>query len=77
MMKANHPKNVKRGGECAFIRESLPVRYFTNSYISKSFSLEVTVNNKKVFIIAVYRSPSQKSDEFDSYQQFGSFNNLL
>ena len=67
MARADHPNNVKRGGVCVYIRESLPVRNFSNSYISKCLTLEVTISNKKGHVITLYRSPSQISDKFDSF----------
>ena len=51
---------------CAYVRESLPVRNFNNSYLSECLALEVTISNKKGYVITLYRSPSQTSDEFDS-----------
>ena len=40
MVSADHPNNIKRGGVCASVRESLPVRNFSNSYLS-----ECLINN--------------------------------
>ena len=45
MVKADHPNNVKRGSVCAYVRASLPVRNFSNSYLSKC--LAVTTTNYK------------------------------
>ena len=52
---------------CPFIRESLSVRNFSNSYLNECFTLEITISNKKGYIITLYRSPSQTSDEVDSF----------
>ena len=52
---------------CACIRESLPVRNFNNSYLRECLTLEVTISNKEGYVITFYRSPSQTSDEFDSF----------
>ena len=35
MVKVDHLINVKRGGVCAYVRQSLPVRNFSNSYLSE------------------------------------------
>ena len=67
MMRADHPNNVKRGGVCAYVRETLPFRNFSNSYLSECLTLEVTISNRKVYVITLYRSPSQTSDEFQSF----------
>ena len=66
MVRADHPNNVKRG-VCAYVRESLPVRNFSNSYLSECLTHEVTISNKKGCVITLYRSPSQTSDEFQSF----------
>ena len=67
MVRADHPNNVKRGGVCAYVRETLPFRNFSNSYLSECLTLEVTISNRKGYVITLYRSPSQTSDEFQSF----------
>ena len=67
MVRADHPNNVKRGGVCAYTRESLSVRNFTNSYLNECLTLEVTISNKKGYVITFYRSPSQISNDFQSF----------
>ena len=67
MVRADHPNNIKRGGVFIYVRESLPVRNFSNSYLSDCLTLEVTISNRKGFVITLYRSPSQTSDEFQSF----------
>ena len=59
--------NVKRGGVCAYIRESLPVRCLSNAYLQKYLILEISINNKNGYVVSLYRSPSQTLDEFDSF----------
>ena len=46
MVRADHPNNVKRG-VCAYVRESLPVRNFSNSYLSECLTHKVIISNKK------------------------------
>ena len=58
MVRADHPNNVKRGGVCGYVTESLPVRNFSNSYLSECLTLEVTISNKKDYVITLYRSLS-------------------
>ena len=67
MVRADHPNNIKRGGVCAYVRESLPVCNFSNSYLSECLTLEVTISNRKGYVITLYRSPSQISDGFQSF----------
>ena len=64
---ADHPKNVKRGGICAYIRESLSVRFLSNAYLQECLILEISINNRKGFVVSLYRSPSQMPDKFDSF----------
>ena len=66
MVRTDHPNNVKRGGVCAYVRETLPFRNFTNSYLSECLTLEVTISNRKGYVITLYRPPSQTSDGFQS-----------
>ena len=66
-MRTDYPNNVKRESVCAYVRESLPVPNFSNSYLSECLTLEVTISNKKGYVIILYRSPIQTSDEFDSF----------
>ena len=65
-MRVDHPNNAKIGGVCAYVGESLPVHNFSNSYLSQCLTFELTIDNKKA-VIALYRSPSQTSDEPDSF----------
>ena len=58
MVRADHPNNLERGGECAYVRESLPVLNFSNSYLSECLTLEVTISNKKGYVVTLHRSPS-------------------
>ena len=66
MVRADHSNNIERG-VFAHIRKSLPVCNFSNSYLIEYLTLEVTINGKKGYVITLYRSPSQTSDEFDSF----------
>ena len=66
MVRAEHPNNVKRGSVCAYVRESLLVRNFSNSYLNECLTLEVIISNRKGYVITLYRSPIQTSDEFQS-----------
>ena len=67
MVRADHPNNVKREGVGAYVRKSLPVRNFSNLYLSECLTLEVTIGNKKGYVFTLYRSPCQTSVEFQSF----------
>ena len=43
MVRANLPNNLKKGGVYAYIRESLSDYNFSNSYLSKRLTLEISI----------------------------------
>ena len=43
------------------------MRCLPNSYLKECLILEVSISNKRAYIISLYRSPSQTSDEIDSF----------
>ena len=53
MVRPDYPNYVKRRDACAYIRESLPVRNFSNSYLSEWLTLEVTNSNEKGYVITL------------------------
>ena len=75
MVMEDHLNNVKREGMYPYVRGSFPVRNFSKSYLNECLTLEVSVSNKKGYVITLYRSPSQTSDEFQSF--ISNLENLL
>ena len=67
LVRADHPGNVKSGGVCIYFKESLSVSCVPNPYLKGCLMFEVFINNKKGYIVSVYRSPSQTSDDFNSF----------
>ena len=67
MVRADHPGNIKRGGVCVYIKESLPVSCLPNPYLEECLIFEVSINNKRCYVISMNRSPSQTSDDFNSF----------
>ena len=65
LVRADHPRNVKRGGVYVYFKESLPVRCLPNSYLKECLILKVSTNSKRGYVVS--RSLSQTSDEFDSF----------
>ena len=53
LYRVDHPNNVKRPGACTYIRESLPVRCFSNTYLQEFLLLEISVNNKKSYVVSL------------------------
>ena len=67
MVRADHPGNIERGGVCVYFKESLPVSCLPNPYLKKCLIFEVSINNKRGYVVSMYRSPSQTSDDFNSF----------
>ena len=67
LVSADHPNNVKGGGACIYYKESLPVRLIILPYLQEALLLELNDENKKIIISSLYRSPSQNSEEFESF----------
>ena len=67
LIRAGHPNNTKRGGVCIYYKESLPVQVVSLPYLKEALLLELTDNNKKIFVSVIYRSPSQNNREFNLF----------
>ena len=75
LIRADHPNNTKRGGVCIYYKDSLPVPVISLTYLKEALLLELTDNNKKIFVSVIYRSPSQNNREFKLI--LSSFEQLL
>ena len=53
-METHFSNNIKRGDVCAYVEVSLPVHNFNNSYLSECLTLEVSISNKKGYVITLY-----------------------
>ena len=58
---ADHPSNTKQG-VCIYYKESLGVCVIDIPNLTKSIC-QITINNKTGYVLVVYRSPSQFSDD--------------
>ena len=56
-----------RGGVSIYLKEHLAVRPVSPLNLNECLVLEVNVQNKKGYVISLYRSPSQSMDEFDQF----------
>ena len=75
LIRADHPDNIKRGEVCIYYKESLQVQIINQNYLKEALLLEMSCNNKKVIVSVIYFSPSQSTDEFDSF--LSNFENFL
>ena len=67
LVRCDHPWNIKRGGECVYFKESLPVSCLPNPHLKECLIFEVSINNKRGYIVSMHCSPSQTSDDFNSF----------
>ena len=67
LVRTDHANNIKRGGVCIYYKESLPVPVISLPYFKEALLLEMTDNNKKIIVSAIYRSPNQNNSDFDSF----------
>ena len=68
MMRADHPSNTKRGGECLYYKEHLPIiRRDDTSNLQECLVTEITVKNKRCFLTCLCRSPSQNREQIQSF----------
>ena len=67
LVRASHPGNMQRGSVCVYFKESLPVSCLRNPYLKECLIFEVSINNKRGYVVSMYRSPSQTSDDFNSF----------
>ena len=55
LVRADHHGNVKRGGVSIYFKESSPVKYLLNSYLKECLIPEFSVNNKRGYVVSLYR----------------------
>ena len=67
LVRTDRPNNIKRGGVCAYVKESLPVRVVPNHHLSKFLILEVNLKNKKGYLVSLYLSLNQNSEKFELF----------
>ena len=69
LVRSNHPSNKKRGGVCIYYKSYLPLRIIDINYLSECVRFELMVGDKLCNFIALYRSPSQSQDLFESFKE--------
>ena len=52
---ADHPGNIKRGGVCVYLKNSLPVSCLPNPYLKEYLIFEESINKNRVYVISMYR----------------------
>ena len=68
LFRSDHPSNDKRGDICIYYKSTLPLRILNISNLDECINFEVSIANKICRFIHLYRSPSQKQDEFQEFK---------
>ena len=72
IVRWDQPNGSKRGRKCCYFKESLPIRILKITPMIECLVLEILYNDKLVIVSAIYRSPSQSSQEFAQFQMLFS-----
>ena len=68
LIRADYPNNQKRRGVCFCFNRNLCLRQINISFFPECLLCQININNKKGYIIVLYRSSSQTSSEFNNFQ---------
>ena len=67
LTRFDHQFNTKRWGVCLYHKNYLPLRVLSISYLKECLNFELKIGDKPGNIIALYRSPSQSQDDFETF----------
>ena len=67
LIRTDHPSNTRRGVVCIYYKESLGTKSLDVPCIIKCLLCEVSVQNKRGHVSAMYRYPIQNNDELDEF----------
>ena len=67
LIHSDHPSNTKRGGECLYYKNYLPLRVLNISYLKECLNFELKIRDKSCNFIALYRSQNQSQDYFETF----------
>ena len=66
--QSDHPSNTKLGGVCLYYRDELPIKRRTDlELLQEMIVSEISLSRKKIILATLYRSPSQDSEQFESF----------
>ena len=69
LLRSDHPSNTKPGGVCIYYKNYLPLRIININYLNECIVFNIKLGNKIYNFAVLYRSPSQSSDEFESFSK--------
>ena len=67
LIRTDNPHNCKRGRVSIYFKEHFAVRPLSPLNLNECLVPEVNIQNKKGFVISLYRSPNESKDEFDQF----------
>ena len=66
-VRSNHPANTKRGEVCLYYKTCLPLIVLEIQYVNECINFELKIGDKLCTLVALYRSPSQSQDKFETF----------
>ena len=66
LIHSDHPSDTKRADVCLYYKNYLPLRVLNISYLKQCTNFEFQIGDKSGTFIALYRSPSQYQDDFET-----------
>ena len=68
MFRSDHPGGDKQGRVCVYFKEDLPVKRRNDlEILQETVICEISLGRKKVFFVALYRSPNQSNEDFEEF----------
>ena len=67
LIRADNPHSSIRGRVNIYFKEYLTIHLVGPLSLNECLILEINIQNKKGYVISLYRSPSQSKDEFDHF----------
>ena len=67
LIRADNPSDSKKDGVGIYYKEFLAVRPFEVKNLNECLIFEVSIKNKRGYVVSLYRSPSQTQDKFDIF----------
>ena len=67
LIRDDNPSDLNRGGVCIYFKESLPIKVLNVTNLHECLVCKLSSNGRRSYIVSLYRSPSQSSDEYDHF----------
>ena len=67
LIRADNPSNIKRGGVYIYYHETLPVKVINVNVLNEYLVCDLSFGSRRVCLVSIYRSPSQSSNEYDTF----------